>query len=111
MVWRGRDRTARRRQGQPDGRAYSRRGDGLAAGGIPRLYLERVFTRRGGVALSHLLSGIFAGWIATHFDLPPIPAAMQNQTMMGWHTMLDLIEAGLRGAFPKRADLFPKNAA
>ena len=41
----------------------------------------------------------------------PIPAAMQNQTMMGWHTMLDLIEAGLRGTFPKRADLFPKNAA
>jgi len=41
----------------------------------------------------------------------PIPAAMQNQTMMGWHTMLDLIEAGLHGAFPKRADLFPKNAA
>jgi len=41
----------------------------------------------------------------------PIPQAMQNQTMMGWHTMLDLIEAGLRGGFPKRADLFPKNAA
>jgi uncharacterized protein YndB with AHSA1/START domain len=41
----------------------------------------------------------------------PIPAAMQNQTMMGWHTMLDLIEAGLRGDFPKRADLFPANAA
>ena len=40
----------------------------------------------------------------------PIPEAMQNQTMMGWHTMLDLIGAGLRGAFPKRADLFPKNA-
>ena len=36
---------------------------------------------------------------------------MQNQTMMGWHTMLDLIEAGLRGDFPKRSDLFPKNAA
>ena len=32
----------------------------------------------------------------------PIPQAMQNQTMMGWHTMLDLIEAGLRGEFPKR---------
>jgi hypothetical protein len=31
--------------------------------------------------------------------------------MMGWHTMLDLIEAGLRNEFPKRADLFPKNAA
>jgi len=41
----------------------------------------------------------------------PIPEAMQNQTMMGWHTMLDLIEAGLRGEFPKRSDLFPKNAA
>ena len=31
--------------------------------------------------------------------------------MMGWHTMLDLIEAGLKGEFPKRSDLFPKNAA
>jgi len=41
----------------------------------------------------------------------PIPDAMQNQTMMGWHTMLDLIAAGLGGEFPKRADLFPKNAA
>ena len=41
----------------------------------------------------------------------PIPEAMQNQTMMGWHTMLDLITAGLSGIFPKRADLFPKNAA
>ena len=41
----------------------------------------------------------------------PIPEAMQNQTMMGWHTMLDLIAAGLGGEFPKRADLFPKNAA
>jgi uncharacterized protein YndB with AHSA1/START domain len=41
----------------------------------------------------------------------PIPDAMQNQTMMGWHTMLDLIAAGLRGTFPKRADLFPENAA
>ena len=41
----------------------------------------------------------------------PIPDAMQKQTAMGWHTMLDLMEAGLNGAFPKRADLFPKNAA
>src|SRR3954470_10433983 len=41
----------------------------------------------------------------------PIPEAMQKQTAMGWHTMLDLIEAGLRGDFPKRAELFPKNAA
>ena len=41
----------------------------------------------------------------------PIPAAMQNQTMMGWHTMLDLITAGLKGEFPRRSDLFPTNAA
>ena len=41
----------------------------------------------------------------------PIPEAMQKQTMMGWHTMLDMIAAGLNGDFPKRADLFPKNAA
>jgi uncharacterized protein YndB with AHSA1/START domain len=41
----------------------------------------------------------------------PIPQAMQNQTMMGWHTMLDLLAAGLKGAFPKRRDVFPGNAA
>jgi len=41
----------------------------------------------------------------------PIPEVMQNLTSMGWHTYLDLIEAGLKGDFPKRADLFPKNAA
>jgi uncharacterized protein YndB with AHSA1/START domain len=40
----------------------------------------------------------------------PIPQPMQSQTMMGWHTMLDLIEAGLKGEFPRRQDLFPKNA-
>ncbi len=41
----------------------------------------------------------------------PIPEVFQKQTAMGWHTMLDLIEAGLRGEFPKRSDLFPRNAA
>ncbi len=41
----------------------------------------------------------------------PIPDAMQKQTMMGWHTVLDLMDAGLRGTFPKRADIFPTNAA
>jgi uncharacterized protein YndB with AHSA1/START domain len=40
----------------------------------------------------------------------PIPEAMQKQTAMGWHTFLDLTEAGLGGQFPKRADLFAKNA-
>ena len=41
----------------------------------------------------------------------PIRQAVQNQTMMGWHTMLDLLAEGLRGEYPKRSDLFPKNAA
>ena len=41
----------------------------------------------------------------------PIAQAMQAQTAMGWHTMLDLVAAGLNGEFPRRADLFPKNAA
>lgn len=41
----------------------------------------------------------------------PIPAAMQSQTMMGWHTMLDLVAAGLKGDFPRRGDLMAKNAA
>ncbi|HTC83745.1 MAG TPA: SRPBCC domain-containing protein [Rhizomicrobium sp.] len=41
----------------------------------------------------------------------PIPEAMQKQTIMGWHTMLDLIAAASRGEFPKRSDLFAKNAA
>jgi uncharacterized protein YndB with AHSA1/START domain len=41
----------------------------------------------------------------------PVPQAVQPQTMMGWHTMLDLVEAGLRGDFPRRSDLFAKNAA
>ena len=40
-----------------------------------------------------------------------IPAEFQKQTVMGWHTMLDLVEAGLNGEFPKRADLFSVNAA
>jgi uncharacterized protein YndB with AHSA1/START domain len=41
----------------------------------------------------------------------PIPKSMQSQTLMGWHTMLDLIAAGLKGEFPRRHDIFPKNAA
>jgi uncharacterized protein YndB with AHSA1/START domain len=41
----------------------------------------------------------------------PIPEAMQKQTAMGWHTWLDLIAAGLDNRFPKRAEIFPANAA
>jgi uncharacterized protein YndB with AHSA1/START domain len=41
----------------------------------------------------------------------PIPEAKQKQTAMGWHTYLELLGAGLTGEFPKRAELFAKNAA
>ncbi len=41
----------------------------------------------------------------------PIPEAMQKPTAMGWHTMLDILQAGLNGEFPKRADLMAGNAA
>lgn len=41
----------------------------------------------------------------------PIPAAMQNLTMIGWHTMLELIAAGLKGDFPPRTEMMPRTAA
>jgi uncharacterized protein YndB with AHSA1/START domain len=41
----------------------------------------------------------------------PISEAMQKPTAMGWHTYLELVGAGLDGEFPKRSDLFARNAA
>jgi uncharacterized protein YndB with AHSA1/START domain len=41
----------------------------------------------------------------------PIPEAMQSLTMIGWHTMLDLIAAGLDGKFPPRTEIMPRSAA
>ena len=40
----------------------------------------------------------------------PIPQAMQKLTMIGWHTMLDMIAAGLKGEFPPRTEVMPRNA-
>jgi len=40
----------------------------------------------------------------------PIPQAMQSLTMIGWHTMLDLIAAGLEGEFPLRTEIMPHSA-
>lgn len=40
----------------------------------------------------------------------PIPQAMQKLTMIGWHTMLDMVEAGLNGHFPPRTEVMPRNA-
>jgi uncharacterized protein YndB with AHSA1/START domain len=40
----------------------------------------------------------------------PIPEPMQKLTMIGWHTMLDMIAAGLKGEFPPRLDVMHRNA-
>lgn len=41
----------------------------------------------------------------------PVPARFVPQTFMGWHTMLDIIEAALLGnEIPERSTLMEKNA-
>jgi uncharacterized protein YndB with AHSA1/START domain len=40
----------------------------------------------------------------------PIPQAMQTLTMIGWHTMLDMIAHALKGEFPPRTEVMPRNA-
>jgi uncharacterized protein YndB with AHSA1/START domain len=40
----------------------------------------------------------------------PIQEAMQKLTMIGWHTMLDLIAHGLENHFPPRLDVMHRNA-
>lgn len=40
----------------------------------------------------------------------PIPEAMQKLTMIGWHTMLDLIANGLKNEFPPRLEVMHRNA-
>jgi uncharacterized protein YndB with AHSA1/START domain len=41
----------------------------------------------------------------------PIPEPMQRLTMIGWHTMLDMIAHGLKGEFPPRTEVMPRSAA
>ncbi len=41
----------------------------------------------------------------------PIPEPMHKLTLLGWHTMLDMIEAGLEGHFPPRTETMPRSAA
>jgi uncharacterized protein YndB with AHSA1/START domain len=41
----------------------------------------------------------------------PIAEPMQKLTAIGWHTMLDMIAAGLEGQFPPRTEVMPRNAA
>jgi len=47
--------------------------------------------------------------VFTHF---PVLERFVKQNAMGWHTMLDILEAGLRGeSAPARPELMKKNAA
>ena len=41
----------------------------------------------------------------------PIPEPMHKLTMIGWHTMLDMIVDGLKGHYPPRTEVMPRNAA
>jgi uncharacterized protein YndB with AHSA1/START domain len=41
----------------------------------------------------------------------PIPEPMRKLTMIGWHTLLDMIAAGLKDEFPPRLDVMNHNAA
>jgi uncharacterized protein YndB with AHSA1/START domain len=41
----------------------------------------------------------------------PIPEPMQKLTSIGWHTMLDMIAHALKGEFPPRTEVMPRNAA
>jgi uncharacterized protein YndB with AHSA1/START domain len=41
----------------------------------------------------------------------PIPEPMHKLTMIGWHTMLDMIADGLKGQFPSRLNVMNSNAA
>jgi len=40
----------------------------------------------------------------------PIPEPMHKLTMIGWHTMLDMIARGLKGEFPPRLEVMRDNA-
>jgi uncharacterized protein YndB with AHSA1/START domain len=40
----------------------------------------------------------------------PIPEPMHKLTMIGWHTMLDMIADGLAGQFPPRIEVMSKSA-
>jgi uncharacterized protein YndB with AHSA1/START domain len=41
----------------------------------------------------------------------PIAEPMHKLTMIGWHTMLDMIAHALKGEFPPRTEVMPRNAA
>ncbi len=118
MVWRGRIEPREGGAVWLSGWTYPRRGHRLAARSFLG-YTWNVFNPGDAPdavsawAISYLGFALTAEGSSTELVLThrPIPQDMQSRTAMGWHTMLDLMEAGLRGEHPKRADIFPRNAA
>lgn len=70
-------------------------------------------TKESAWPISYLELGLEAQSSGTKLTLThrPIPEPMQKLTMIGWHTMLDMIADGLEGRFPPRTDVMPRNAA
>jgi uncharacterized protein YndB with AHSA1/START domain len=62
--------------------------------------------------ISYLELALEAVGSATKLTLThrPIPEPMHKLTMIGWHTMLDMIADGLKGQFPPRTEVMPRNA-
>jgi len=63
--------------------------------------------------ISYLELALDATAAGTRFTLThrPIPEPMHKLTMIGWHTMLDMIADGLKGRYPPRTEVMPRNAA
>jgi uncharacterized protein YndB with AHSA1/START domain len=80
---------------QPDGASSEGQ---IKESAWPISYLEFALEDKGGattLALTHR----------------PIPEPMQKLTMIGWHTMLDMIAHALKGEYPPRTEMMPRNAA
>ncbi len=64
--------------------------------------------------VTYLEFALAADSTATRLTLThrPIPARMQPQTMMGWHTFTEMLETGMRGEEVRARDYYmQKNAA
>lgn len=78
---------------------------GVITGWRPRQFLAHTWNAfQPGAAVSawpvtYLEFALVPDGIATKLTLThrPIPGRMQPQTMMGWHSFLDMLEAGTRG--------------
>ena len=100
--WYGDDsahRAARRRTGAAHGRPHPGRRHPMAARAQAGPHLERLLARRNRVVLPGVYltleiepAGDGARLVLTHL---PVLERFEGQNAMGWHTFLDILEAGL----------------